>query len=231
VPDITNHLKPLTARDWLLLSASMLLLVFAVHFWLVWVGSFPGDRWAAKQGHLFWTRPQFERDVVTYDGDLGSPLEAVTLVVVLFAWLWWAGGRRAAIGLPISCLAVVASTLLKHVFGATPLSIALHGPTASFPSGHVAFVTATLGYTGAVALARGQRWLAAIALALIVAIGPDRVISGAHVVSDVIGGYLLGAAGTLLAYAYLTRRQKPSRPRRPRRPQRAKMAPKPGRRA
>jgi membrane-associated phospholipid phosphatase len=201
---VASRPKPRTSRSLLLLSGALLLLVFALHFWLVWVGSFPGDRWAAQQSHVFWTRPQFERDALTYYGDIGSPLEAATLVAVLFAWLWWAGGWRAASGLLIACLAVVASALLKDIFGATPLSVALHSPSDGFPSGHVAFVTATIGYAGAFALTRGWRWLAAVALILILAIGPERVISGAHVVSDVIGGYLLGAAGALLAYAYLS---------------------------
>ena len=74
----------------------------------------------------------------------------------------------------------------------------LHSSSWSFPSGHA--MGSLVGY-GMLAyvlmlLARGkrgtQRWIAAAAAALIVAIGVSRLYLGVHYFSDVIGGYAAG---------------------------------------
>ena len=206
---MTSHLKPRTSRTLLLLSAASLVLVFALHFWLVWVGSFPGDRWAAAQTTAIFSRPKWLQDTVRDYGYLGSPGIATAIVLALGLWLWWVAGRRAATALLIACLAIALNALLKTIFGPTPFAVQLYRSGSNFPSGHVAFVTATVGFAGVVAVKYRQWWLVAVAVVLVGGIGPARVISGAHVVSDVIGGYLIGAAGVLLAYAYLAR---PARP-------------------
>jgi membrane-associated phospholipid phosphatase len=206
---MTSYLKPRTSRTLLLLSAASLLLVFALHFWLVWVGSFPGDRWAAAQSAAIHTRPQWLQDTVRDYGDLGSPGLATAIVLALGLWLWWIAGRRAATALLIACLAEPVNALLKAIFGPTPLAVQLYRSGANFPSGHVAFITATVGFAGVVAVKHRQWWLVAIAAVLVGGMGPARVISGAHFVSDVVGGYLMGAAGVLLAYAYLVRPERP----------------------
>jgi membrane-associated phospholipid phosphatase len=207
--NMTSHLKPRTSRTFLLLSAASLLLVFALHFWLVWVGSFPGDRWAAAQSTAIFSRPKWLQDTVRDYGDLGSPGLATAIVLALGLWLWWVAGRRAATALLIACLAVALNALLKTIFGPTPFAVQLYRSGSNFPSGHVAFVTATVGFAGLVAVKYRQWWLVAVAVVLVGGIGPARVISGAHVVSDVIGGYLMGAAGVLLACAYLARPASP----------------------
>jgi membrane-associated phospholipid phosphatase len=206
---MASHLKPRTSRTFLLLSAASLLLVFALHFWLVWVGSFPGDRWAAAQSAAIHTRPQWLQDTVRDYGDLGSPALATAIVLALGLWLWWVAGRRAATALLIACLAVALNALLKTIFGPTPFAVQLYRSGSNFPSGHVAFVTAAVGFAGLVAVRYRQWWLVAVAVVLVGGIGPARVIGGAHVVSDVIGGYLMGTAGVLLAYAYLVRPSQP----------------------
>ena len=75
----------------------------------------------------------------------------------------------------------------------------------SFPSGHS--MAATLTY-GALLLAflpvlsrRGRRIAVAVAVAAVLAIGSSRLLLGLHFVSDVIGGYVLGAAWLLAATA------------------------------
>src|SRR5256885_1697148 len=74
----------------------------------------------------------------------------------------------------------------------------LHNPSWSFPSGHA--MGSLVGY-GMLAyvlmlLARGkrdtQRWIAAAAAVLIVAIGISRLYLGVHYFSDVVGGYAAG---------------------------------------
>jgi membrane-associated phospholipid phosphatase len=208
---MTSHFKPQTSRALLMWSAALLLLVFALHFWLVRGGSFPGDHWAAAQGVAIGSRPEWLQAIVTGYATLGSPGLAVALVLALGSWLWWIGGHRIATAFLIACLAEPVNALLKAIFGPTPLAVQLGHSGANFPSGHVAFITATAGFAGVVAVKQRQWWLVAFAVVLVGGMGPARVISGAHFVSDVIGGYLIGAAGVLLAYAYLRRCQKPGR--------------------
>jgi membrane-associated phospholipid phosphatase len=182
-----------------------------LHFWIVWAGPFPGDRWAAAQGAAINSRPEWLQAIVAGYGNLGSPGIAVAIVLTLAITLWWMAGRRAAIALLIACLAEPVNALLKAIFGPTPLAVQLGRTGANFPSGHVAFITATVGFAGVVAVKHRQWWLVAVAVVLVGGMGPARVISGAHFASDVIGGYLIGAAGVMLACAYLRRWQKPGR--------------------
>jgi membrane-associated phospholipid phosphatase len=69
----------------------------------------------------------------------------------------------------------------------------------SFPSGHTVFYTGFFGFLFFVAYTQAKptalRWsLCVLFGGLIVLIGPARIFLGAHWVSDVIGGYLLGGA-------------------------------------
>jgi undecaprenyl-diphosphatase len=84
----------------------------------------------------------------------------------------------------------------------------------SFPSGHTVHYVVFLGFLGFLAfvLARRRllRWpLMAVCGALVLLVGPSRVYLGAHWASDVLGGYLLGAALLALAicgYRWWSRR-------------------------
>jgi undecaprenyl-diphosphatase len=77
------------------------------------------------------------------------------------------------------------------------------GPLASanFPSGHVVYVTALCGTLAWFALARGRRDIFVVMLALVVAMGPFRIVEGAHWPSDVLAGYALGLSWTILVLA------------------------------
>jgi YegS/Rv2252/BmrU family lipid kinase len=79
-------------------------------------------------------------------------------------------------------------------------------PGWSFPSGHASTIAAAAGV--AVVLVamlvrrRGlRRALIAASVLLALVVGADRVFIGVHYVSDVVGGFLLGAAITLVALA------------------------------
>jgi membrane-associated phospholipid phosphatase len=82
--------------------------------------------------------------------------------------------------------------------------VGIHEPSASYPSGHATLVIAFYGFWTAVAWGSSlpldaKRWIR-IAFALwALAIGWSRLALGAHYVTDVIGGYLLGAAMASLA--------------------------------
>jgi len=68
------------------------------------------------------------------------------------------------------------------------------------PEQPLVYATAFFGSLGWLAWRRRQREAVAVCAFAILAMGPARVLSGAHVVSDCLGGYLFGA-GWLLALA------------------------------
>ena len=182
-------------------SVTLLLLVVCER-WLLSLHAFPGDPWAGRLGMAH--KPWLVWAVTRVYQQTGRPLVAVGEVAVMFAWLWRSAGRRAAKGLLIALIASACCGLIKIVCGPTPLWVTLaHHVGTNFPSGVVTFMTASVGY---VALVAGRQGRGVAAKALLVAIagaGPARVLGGQHLLSDVIGAYMLGTAWLLLAYIYL----------------------------
>jgi len=159
------------------------------------VGPFPGDQRAlaaAANGPLV----GLDLQIVSFFGELATEAVAAMTVVVACAALWSALGLRAAAWVLGASLAVLANDILKATLGSTPLSI--DQDTPNFPSGHVVYATAFFGSLGWLAWGRHQREAVAVCAFAILAMGPARVLSGSHVVSDVLAGYLFGA-GWLLA--------------------------------
>ena len=118
---------------------------------------------------------------------MNSPLQPLDL--------WLLGHRRGALTLAAALAAFVPLCWIV---------IQLHG---SFPgdngtplSRSVVVIT-TLGPLGWFALARGHRATCAAMLLVILAMGPLRVIDGAHWPSDVLAGYALGLAWTIAVLA------------------------------
>jgi membrane-associated phospholipid phosphatase len=81
--------------------------------------------------------------------------------------------------------------------------IALHHVGANFPSGVVTFVTGAGGYVAAVARRQGRTIALGAVIVVIVGAGPARVLGGQHLLSDALGGYLLGAAWLIPAVIYM----------------------------
>jgi len=186
-----------------IVSAGLISLVAAMRAWVEWVGPLPGDRFAAMR----FTKPQDEGEVLrhltSFFSSLGTPGVAVALVAVALSTVWLFTSRRTACGLVAACLVIPLNALLKLVSGPTPLWSATHAHHGglNFPSGHVAFVTSVFGYLGWVAARRHRRVDVAVALLVVLCMGPARVLAGAHLVSDVIAGYMVGAAVLVLAVA------------------------------
>jgi membrane-associated phospholipid phosphatase len=85
--------------------------------------------------------------------------------------------------------------LFHHVFVTAPFPV-VGGD--NYPSGHVTYAVAIFGYVAVVARRRGATEIAVIAALLVIGMGPARVLAGDHLVSDAVGGYLLGAGWLLL---------------------------------
>lgn len=87
----------------------------------------------------------------------------------------------------------------------------------SFPSGHVMFYTVFFGFLLFLTLTRlphgWLRWVAGVPLAaLILLVGPSRIILGAHWLSDVVVAYLLGMLILVLAIEAYIRYLAPATP-------------------
>jgi len=140
----------------------------------------------------------------------------------LAAWLLW---RRAARLAVFVVVAVGGSSLLnlgvKHaVARARPIldDAVAHANGLSFPSGHaqsaiVAYATLLLVFWP-VLHGMARRAAVAAAVVMVLAIGFSRVALGVHYVSDVLAGYVLGAAWVAAcAAAFNAWRRELGRPR------------------
>jgi membrane-associated phospholipid phosphatase len=167
---------------------------------LLWIaiqtlGPMPGDRAAIGLRTHTTTLPAHVYRLAEELGRLGEPGVAVlTIAVAAVAVAATSGRRWGAIVVAAGCV-VGASSALKAVLGAPPLTReVLHNDIAGFPSGHTAYATALFGALAVLQLARGRRAAAALAALVVVLMGPARVLQGAHWPSDVVSGYLLGTA-------------------------------------
>jgi undecaprenyl-diphosphatase len=152
-----------------------------------------------------------------------GPLRVLVLVVAVL--LWWRGARRTAIWAVITMAAGgVLGAVLKLIFGrGRPdlLDPVAHAPGYSFPSGHAlnaalaasVLVLALLPVADRVrddARRRLLRWSMWAVAAVVTAItGLCRIALGVHWTSDVLGGWVLGAAlaaATTAAFATWLRR-------------------------
>lgn len=191
------------------LAASGLLLAgFAVLALFVATGRQPTDgpdRWVAE--HAF----GLARDhppvsfLATWVGHLAEPWCLRGVSFVWAAWLWRQGRGHAAawllatmlIGGTLAVLAKLLYTRARPVWP-DPITVAAG---YSYPSGHAVTAALSAGCLLAILLPgrsrTGRRWLVAAAFCVALLIGLDRLLLGVHFLSDVIGGYLLGAAVVL----------------------------------
>lgn len=187
------------SRPLLLGALVLLLFVIGLHLLMVWGWTFPGDRWAI--GRASYSPGPVVHAYVALFSHLGTFIPAALILIIGAGWLLRAGHTNEAIALAAAYLAVAVNALLKLILGPTPIWAAAGNTTSSYPSGHVTFATAVIGFIGVLGWWHDQRWLAALAALVVVLMGPARLITGIHLVSDVAGGYMLGAAGLLLALA------------------------------
>lgn len=135
--------------------------------------------------------------------DLFAPGPLRGLVLLVAAWLWWRGARRVALWAVVTMAAgAVLGVAFKLLFGRQRpdlLDPVAHAPGYSFPSGHAltaalaggVLVLALRRCTGRVGVRRAM-WAAAVLVTVLT--GLSRVALGVHWMSDVLGGWILGAA-------------------------------------
>ena len=133
-------------------------------------------------------------------------------VVVSLPVLFWLGTRRAwrTAGWVVTANVLVApvTVLLKEAFGRVRPAFENGGAAydgLSYPSGHssgiATLVTIALVLAWPRLTARRRRLALAAGVALAVLVGLTRMWLGVHFLSDVLGGWALGAAWTMLVAA------------------------------
>jgi undecaprenyl-diphosphatase len=133
---------------------------------------------------------------------IGSTPVYLVLFAALAGWLAHRGLRRLALFAVVTMVGSVLLNLLVKtaVHRARPVlpDPVAHAAGLSFPSGHAQGIVVASGVLLLVflpALRRPWRGVAVgVALVMVFAIGAARIALGVHYVSDVLAGYLLGAA-------------------------------------
>jgi len=195
------------AAQWVWAGVALALVAVPFALLLLLVEDHWGPLQAADQGarddlHRYaLTRPLFV-EAMRVLSDSGSALAWQVVVGVCVVWLLWRRLWRLAIFTAVtvagsSLLNTVVKTLV-HRTRPVVTDPFVHEPGASFPSGHAQ--AAIVGY-GVLLLVflpvlpvRWRRPVVVVAAVLVVAIGFSRVALAAHYVSDVVGGFVLGAA-------------------------------------
>jgi undecaprenyl-diphosphatase len=132
----------------------------------------------------------------------GKPIFLVFAIGIPGAWVLRHGGRKLAVFLAVTCVGGgIVDTIVKVAVGRPRPEVDEPILTAfgnSFPSGHSMQAVVCYGALLLVflPLLEGRRRTVAIGATatLIVLIGVSRLTLGVHYVSDVLGGYALGAA-------------------------------------
>jgi membrane-associated phospholipid phosphatase len=189
-------------------GAILLGLMVGLRYWVDHVGPLPGDRWAAGRLQVHPIEPVVLVQIQTFFASLASATIAIATVVTALILVLRRCGRLAGVGLLLSCLGVAWNALLKGLWGPTDLfrhtllsSPYFHGPVdANFPSGHVTYAVVVFGCLAVLAWRHGQREGSVLAVLLVLGMGPARVLAGDHLVSDAVGGYLLGAGWLLVIF-------------------------------
>jgi len=146
----------------------------------------------------------FLDNVMIYVTIAGESRVLLPLSITLAAWLSYRKRFYTAFHvLLMGVLTVVACSFFKHfVHSARPWGILVSPNGYSFPSGHATFSTVfymgiALIFAKALHLKKRQ-WFYSAMIVFVALIGVSRLYLGAHWLTDVLGGFLLGAAILML---------------------------------
>lgn len=169
------------------------------------------DNWGPLAGADFAARDRLHEYALTHPvfvavmrtaSDIGSALAWQIVTVLLVIWLLWRRLWRLAVFVVVT---IAGSSLLNSVVKAAvhrtrPVVSQpfVNEPGASFPSGHSQAAVVGFGVLLLLLLPvlRGhwRQLTVAVAIVMVLLIGFSRVALAAHFISDVVAGFVLGAA-------------------------------------
>lgn len=141
----------------------------------------------------------------------GTTMVILTTLTGVLAFLFHRLPRHALVLAGTVLVAWLSKEWLKMLYDRPRPDLVPHGSfvySASFPSGHTTLSTATF-LTLAMLIAsleerrRSKALVYAIAVFVLIGVGLSRVYLGVHWPSDILGGWVLGAAWALLAWLAL----------------------------
>ncbi len=167
-----------------------------------WPPLLEADNWARDSLNSFAVSHQGFVGAMQLISNSGSALAWQTVLGLVVVWLLWRRLPRLALFVVVTAAgSSVLNTVVKaavHRLRPVMTHPVAHEPGASFPSGHAQ--AAMVGYAVLLLVFlpvlhgawRRAAW--ALAVFMVLAIGFSRVALGVHYVSDVVGGFVLGAA-------------------------------------
>ena len=201
--------EPTNRLDVRVVLAAVSLALVAVPFTLTTL--LVEDRWAPLLRADRGARDRLHRYAVSHSGfvaamqltsDAGSAVVWLVVLTLVVGWLLWRRLPRLAL---FAVVTAAGSALLNALVKTSVhrLRPVLTDPVAraqglSFPSGHAQ--SAIVGYLVLLLLflpilyGAWRSWAVTSAVVAVLAIGFSRIALGVHYVSDVVGGFLLGAA-------------------------------------
>jgi undecaprenyl-diphosphatase len=132
----------------------------------------------------------------------GKPIFLLFAVGIPGAWILYHGGRKLALFLAVTCIGGgIVDTVVKVAVGRPRPKVEepiVEAFGNSFPSGHSMSAVVCYGALLLVLLPLMSNRVRNLSIAayvlLVLAIGFSRLMLGVHFISDVVGGYVLGAA-------------------------------------
>ena len=143
---------------------------------------------------------------------LSDSAQRTGMVLLTAAWLMWKARRRAAlIIIVVPILAGVTNSVLKEAFARARPDIVPHLDNIgnlAYPSGHAANAVAFFLLAALMLATKRPVLWRSLAVAVALLIGTSRVLLGVHWPSDVLGGWLWGAAFALIGWWAMMRMDK-----------------------
>lgn len=183
-------------------TAALLVVLAVAAVWAAFVGDGPARLDGPALGESIENRSPALTAVAVVVTTVGNTASMAVLAVLVGAFCWWRGRRADAV------LAVVAMGTASLVFTAIKQILDRPRPPVadrlvtvgneSLPSGHATMSIVVIGTIVVLAwrslARRGRAVLVVLAAAWVGAVGATRVYLGVHWFSDVIAGWLVGAA-------------------------------------